>query len=318
MNPVTFSPEVKQPSAIRVSERRQRASTKIDHTFFKKVYKRKSSQAALDEGRASNSTDPSSMGEVDYLYELAVQKLYARLPINSRQAKTVKTLRIKRLKKVLSYQAALELTLSDICPLSRNYVKQVGMSKEKLHSNRRSLVAAVRPRDFSGRFEGALPFKKKQSIDGSTINPGSCSQSDFLASTNASEPRSRLFSNIAFEYSTVFFTEFNSVTRSCYELDLYDTLALEHTMSDKHRSSSQQPIEAGAVNFLDLTGTVCRNLDITNKIRSKHETDDFKEDSLDFLSNSLTSFSSQGYADLIREELEKKEELNIDDFKHLF
>ena len=133
MNTNLFSPKVTQPLLLRVSERRQHTTQHIDRSCFKKRYKPKAAklQTVVNDDIDKLNCLENQQRSHRMILELAAHKLFRKLPLISKQAKTVQSLRVKRLKKLLNHQAVVDIVLSETSLQSRNLLLTLKNSKKK-------------------------------------------------------------------------------------------------------------------------------------------------------------------------------------------
>lgn len=310
MNINIFSPKVTQPLALRVSERRQRTTQHIDRSCFKKIYKPK---AAKVQTVVNNDTDESNCLENQQrscrmIFELAAHKVFAQLPLNSKQAKTVQSLRVKRLKKLLNHQAAMDIVFSQTSLQSRNLMLTVGNSRRKQSYAGKSLIALSRVRDNSGRFAGDF-FSKKS---GSTTDHGADSLSITIASANENRHQEARNRNPVFDFSAAFFSELNSATGSCQEFDFSHDFSFKH-YSAPVRNSSQELVKADVVP--DISDHKIRsNNDIYGFSLNRFNHDEFDDHYRHLQEKSPHENTTSAANCVIREAFEENDQLNIDDF----
>lgn len=316
MNIKTFSPKVTQPSALRVSERRRnQPSQNIDRTFFKKVYKPKAikCQNVLELNKDNIGRKASIKVEHNLPFELAAQKVFVQLPLCNRQAKTVQILRVKRLKKILSHQSAMELAYSMTSPLSRNLLLTVDNSKNKQLSVGKSLFAQSRIRDSTGRFAGdGITSTKKHSSDASTMDHGEGSHSTTIFSRSDEEILDFKYRRAVFDFSKTFFSELNSVIGSCEDIEEQITCQNE-TYTTTRQSSSYQLDKAGELTFTDSCQSVGDTVPTSNTNEELCD-NDFNELYWQLHAKSDNLFFVSVPTDLIRNSIDEKEKLDIDDF----
>lgn len=311
MNTNLFSPKGTQPLPLRVSERREHTTQHIDRSCFKKIYKPKAAKVQtvvnddIDEPNCLENQQRSHR----MIFELAAHKLFRKLPLNSKQAKTVQSLRVKRLKKLLNHQAAVDIVLSETSLLSRNLLLTLSNSKKKLSYAGKSLFAMSRFRDNSGRFAGENISKNKYSSGGSTIDQGADSLSKTIALPNENINQETRNGNSVFDFSAAFFSELNSATGSCQEFDISYRFGFEPFLGPV-RNESQELVEADVVPDT-LAQNLRTNSDVYDSSLNRINHDELYWHLLEQCPHEHTTSAANC---IIRAAFEENEQLNIDDF----